>query len=223
MRRKKSGSCDWLEYEIFDTFPQIVQGTLLRGSDQKDWGLKENAYLRQQHGIESFTVFEKGLQGEGDIMMTRKKDVTLSIFHADCQAAIIFDPKQEAICALHAGWRGQVQGVYEKAITEMQKLFGSNPEDLHVAISPSLGPKNSEFIHYEKELPHTFWQFRISETYFDLWAIALWQLMSKGVQKEKIQIASLCTLEDPSCFFSYRRDKKKGYDAQHTTIIGLRS
>ncbi len=223
MLRKKSPGFEWLEFELFEPFKQVVHGSFLKGSEEdkaRVLGLEHLAKMKQEHKIGCHHVVTKPFQGGvGDILVTQEKGVGLAIQHADCQAAILFDPVTESIGALHAGWRGQVQGIYQEAIRQMKEIFGTKPEDLLVAISPSLGPKNSEFVHYRTELPQEFWNFRISETYFDLWSITAWQLETAGVLKENIQIARLCTYEDPSSFHSYRRDKTR--DRQHTTIIGL--
>ncbi|MGE0671149.1 MAG: peptidoglycan editing factor PgeF [Parachlamydiales bacterium] len=158
--------------------------------------------------------------GEADGLMTQVPGLGLMIKHADCQAAIFYDPKNKAIANVHSGWRGNVKNIYEKTVLQMKEAFGSSAEDLLVCISPSLGPSRSEFKNYREELPEHFWKFQISPTYFDLWAIARMQLEECGVDPKRIEIASICTYTASEDFFSYRRDKPTGRNA---TIAALRS
>lgn len=158
--------------------------------------------------------------GEADGLMTQVTDLGLLIKHADCQAAIFYDPKNKAIANVHAGWRGNVKNIYEKTVFQMKEAFGSSAEDLLVCISPSLGPARSEFKNYREELPEHFWKFQVSAAYFDLWAIARMQLEGCGIDPRHIEIASICTYTASEDFFSYRRDKPTGRNA---TIAAIRS
>lgn len=153
-----------------------------------------------------------------DALMTREKETALVIQHADCQAAIFYDPHHNAIACVHAGWRGSVGNIYKKTIQQMGKEFGSHPADLVVCISPSLGPKHAQFIHFTHELPEEFWPFKIDDCHFDFWAISRWQLENEGILRDHIEIANLCTYEDEIHFFSYRRDKRCG---RHQSIVWL--
>ncbi len=160
-----------------------------------------------------------------DGMVTAQKDMALFIVHADCQAALFYDPIQKVVANIHAGWRGQVKNIYRKTIETMKGTFGTKPADILVGISPSLGPEHAEFIHYKKEFPKEFWDFQVKPYYFDLWSISRYQLLSCGVLPHHIEIASLDTYADPHRFFSYRREKHGGRRSQvtggHGTIIGL--
>ena len=152
-------------------------------------------------------------------MITQKTDLALMILHADCQAAIFYDPVHGAIANVHSGWRGNVKNIYLATIQKMARVFGSKPQDLLVEISPSLGPDNSEFRNYRTELPQEFWEFQVRPEYFDLWAIARHQLEQCGVLSHHIQIAEICTFANPQDYFSYRRDKIIGSHATLAKII----
>ena len=145
-----------------------------------------------------------------DALLTNSTGIALMIRHADCQAAIFYDPIHHALGVAHAGWRGSVANIYAHTIFKMREVFGTDPSDLLVGISPSLGPKRAEFIHYKKELPSSFWPFEVSENHFDFWAISRWQLVQAGVQSERIEIAERCTYLEPKEFFSHRRDRVSG-------------
>lgn len=156
-----------------------------------------------------------------DAMMTRKTDVGLMIKHADCQAAIFYDPICHALATVHCGWRGNVQNLYAHVVAGMQRQFSSHPADILVGISPSLGPEHAEFIHFKEELPAEFWLYQVKPTYFDLWAIGKMQLERAGILLHHIEMAAICTYAHEEDFFSFRRDKR--VTGNHATIAVLRT
>jgi len=158
------------------------------------------------------------IETSSDGIATHETNVGLLMTHADCQAAIFYDPIKHVLANVHAGWRGSVQDIYGETIAFMQKTYQSDPKDIHVAISPSLGPYNSEFVNYKEELPEHFWEFQIKPDYFDFWSISRMQLIGKGIHSDHIQIAEISTYSNPQDYFSYRRDKKAG---RHGTVAAL--
>ena len=139
--------------------------------------------------------------------------------HADCQAAIFYDPVHHALANVHSGWRGNVKNIYQTTILKMASVFGTKPQDLLVGISPSLGPQHAEFKNYKVEFPEHFWSFQVCPEYFDLWAIARHQLEEAGVLPYHIEIAGICTYANKEDCYSYRRDKVTG---RHATLAMLR-
>lgn len=145
-----------------------------------------------------------------DALITRLTDSGLMIQHADCQAALFYDPIEKVIAAAHAGWRGSIQKIFTKTIGKMRKDFQSKPENVLVCISPSLGPQNAEFIHYKEEFPESFWSFQTTPFHFDFWEISRDELLKAGLLPHHIEIAKKCTKESPEDYFSYRHQKPTG-------------
>jgi YfiH family protein len=176
--------------------------------------------LEHKDRIVDITASNKLLSPLCDALSTQEKDIALTITHADCQAAIFYDPVQQAIANVHAGWRGNVQNIYAKTVSFMKSCYASSPANLHVCISPSLSPAEAEFINYRQEFPESFWQFQIKPYYFDLWALAKSQLLEAGILPHHIQLAQIGTLSNPHDYFSYRREKLSG---RHGTLIALKN
>lgn len=153
-----------------------------------------------------------------DGLLTNEKNLGLIVKHADCQAALFYDPINHALANVHCGWRGNVKNIYHNTIEQMKACFGSKPENMLVCISPSLGPEASEFVNFQKELPREFYPFQFKPTYFNLWEISFWQLCSSGILPKHIEIAKICTFSNPQSYFSYRRAKNSG---RHATIAAL--
>ncbi|CAM0117820.1 peptidoglycan editing factor PgeF [Rhabdochlamydiaceae symbiont of Dictyostelium giganteum] len=207
----------WLIFEIFEPFQNLSHAVFLKEEKPLFPQEKENIMktatphdsLSSLHLVHGNMVIEApvpALNIQADGMITQTLDAALTMSHADCQIAIFYDPIHHALGMAHAGWRGQVCGIYEKVIQKMQKMYGSLPQDLHVGISPSLGPCCAEFLHYQEEFPETFREFMVRPYYFDLWEIARWQLISHGILPSHLQVAKICTCCNPSHYFSYRRD-----------------
>ena len=187
---------------------------------QTELGVSALVQCNQCHGnevclIENIPTFRPSC----DALITQKKNIGLLIKHADCQAALFYDPVNQAIGAAHSGWRGAVAKIYTKTVEAMHQHFGTRPEDLIVGISPFLGKNHAEFKNYKKEFPEEFWKYQIKPHYFDFEAIALNELIKVGILSEHINIASSCTFSNPMDFYSYRREKVTG---RHGTVIALR-
>lgn len=220
MLLKVSGGLSWLEFEILQKYPYIKHGVLVGSNDfykafdskkviKELFGLKDLALGVQKHEdqIIKIDLFDQVIQESSDALFTEKKELALGIFHADCQAALFFDPVKKVIANVHCGWRGNVLNILGKTVQTLRDTFESDPKELIVCISPSLGPDRSEFIHYLNELPSSFYPFMFKQNYFDLWSVSESQLLEAGVEKNHIEIAKMCTFENKEMFHSYRRDK----------------
>jgi purine-nucleoside/S-methyl-5'-thioadenosine phosphorylase / adenosine deaminase len=195
---------------------QLIQNQLR--TEVPNWS--HFVYGKGIHGKSISLVDQKSPQEliDYDGIMTAIPSLSLMMKHADCQVALFYDPKNHAAANIHAGWRGNVANIYRDAVQRMKGEFNSHPANLLVCISPSLGPDRSEFINYRTELPEEFWTFQVRPTYFDLWAIAEYQLQEAGILPHHIEVARLCTFSNSHDFFSHRRDKITG---RHATCITL--
>jgi YfiH family protein len=247
MQRRTNGEVEWLTFDVFEEFPHLVHGVFLRhgGVSQGEFGslnfsssrgdcqknVDENRKralkalhidrwcdLDQEHGKKIIPA-NHPLNERGDALITNRPHLGLMVLHADCQAALFYDPIENAIALTHCGWRGNVQNIYRETIQSMKHFYGSQPQNILVGISPSLGPQASEFIHYQQELPLHFYPFQYKPTYFDLWAISKWQLDACGILPHHIEIAEMCTYSNPQDFFSYRRAHESG---RHATLASLK-
>lgn len=180
---------------------------------------QEPVICTQVHGNE-VRVVEAQPKGEivCDGLITAQESLPLGIKHADCQAAIFFDPHQRIIGIAHSGWKGLVLNIYQNMVATMSRHFNCKSQDLHVVISPSLGPKHAQFIHWEKEFPISFAKFQVAPNYFNLWDIGDSQLRLLGIPESQIYNARTCTFSKPEDYFSYRRDKTTG---RHLTYVML--
>ena len=162
------------------------------------------ATLRQIHSAVCVPAAGRcGVLGEGDALLENTPGSVVAIRTADCLPILLVDDRRRAVAAVHAGWRGTVAGIAQRAVEAMRAQFGSLPEDLHAAIGPGIGP-----CCYEVG-PQVAAQFgRQGRAHVDLAEANRRQLIDAGVTPERIYASNLCTMCRSGEFHSFRRDKE---------------
>lgn len=172
--------------------------------------LETVAYQRQVHGDRVRIVSEAGDAGESDALLTDRPGLGLAISSADCCAAFFYDPRNAAIGAAHAGWRGASNRIVAKTIAAMREEFRTDPDDLRVYLAPSIsqeayevGPEVAERFDERRLLP-------VGDKFLlDVAGVNRDLLLAEGVRSERIQRAALCSFRCANLFHSYRRDGKR--------------
>lgn len=183
--------------------------------------LKRAVFCQQTHSDHIFVVgkgdtgrgsesFESGIP-DTDALLTDVSGTTLMILVADCVPILLYDPAKKVIGAVHAGWRGTMKHILEKAVQKMSAQYGSNPKDIVAEIGPSIGPDcfevGEEVVNSANEANLAdFILHKNGKIYFDLWESNKAQLVATGVTKENIKISAVCNHCSPD-YFSFRRDK----------------
>lgn len=153
-----------------------------------------------------------------DALMTDLRGVCIGISTADCIPILLYDEAHHAICAIHAGWRGTVARIAEKAIAEMKATYGTRPCDLKAQIGPGIHIENFEVGDevYEAFANEGFDMKAISKKYptsdgnGEKWHIDLpecnrLQLFASGIPSAQIAVSPVCTFLQSDTFFSARR------------------
>ena len=187
---------------------------------RKAAGFASLAFVGQEHGSRVLLVDGpvSGHDPQGyDAMITAARGVGLVIQQADCQAVLFYDPDVPAAGIAHCGWRGNVAGVCAEVVAAMERHFGSRPDRIVAAISPSLGPCCAEFSGYRELLPRWMWEFRRG-LFFDFPAITRQQLLECGLRPGNIDASHHCNRCDRD-FFSHRRGR--GLTGRQGSVIGI--
>jgi YfiH family protein len=181
---------------------------------------------RHVHGTNVYRVGEPLAEGaEFDGLVCDQVGPVLGAFAADCIPILFADPVARVCGAAHAGWRGTVAGVATNVIGRMQEL-GAKPENLRVALGPSIGPCCFEVG------PEVVDEFRAAlgdvpgmvvkgphKDHLDLRVATRVMLERAGVAPEHIDDHPPCTKCESDRFFSYRRDGREG--GVHMAFIAL--
>ncbi len=134
----------------------------LDGEEWDDW--------RTDWSHRSYTVDGRELvwtmrpRRKADAVLTKKRGVALAMSSADCVPLMLYDPTQQAIGLIHAGWRGTARGVAAAAVDGMREQFGSQPEHIYAGIGPSIGPCCYEVSENVRGLFRGDMQFEIMPT-----------------------------------------------------------
>ncbi len=94
--------------------------------------------LRQIHSDLIHVIDGDTMPSAGDGIITNRPGLLLAILAADCLPILLADTKQHVVAAVHAGWRGTVRKIAQKAVGRMMLMFGSRPEDMRAAIGPGI-------------------------------------------------------------------------------------
>ena len=98
------------------------------------------ARLRQCHGDAIHRVdAAPGQALRGDALITRKPGLLLAVQTADCVPILLADRRQRVVAAVHAGWRGTLARIAEKALGRMKMEFDTRAEDVVAALGPAIG------------------------------------------------------------------------------------
>ena len=185
-------------------------------------------------------VYKDRTYKDVDGLMTNVVGITLVTFHADCIPLYLADKRNKAIALLHAGWRGTVNGIAKQAIIEMNKEYGTRPEDLVVAIGPGICSDCYEvsadvYESFRAAENGSLWKIEdMSEFFSDKYVgedgkehyrldlkEANKNLMERnGVLSENISVAEVCTCCNGDLIFSHRYSGiKRGLNAAFLGLI----
>lgn len=188
-------------------------------------------YLRQVHGAR---VVQLNLQDvsttglgpesiiEADASVTTVRGVACTVQVADCLPVLFAAPDGSAVAAAHAGWRGLAGGVLQETLAAVCALGSCHPADVAAWLGPCIGPTQFEVgvdvLHgfgvdplaptspyFVPKVPESA---PINKWWCDLAGLARSTLAQAGVVH--ISGGSWCTVNDPSRFFSFRRDRITG-------------
>ena len=186
-------------------------------------GLRLAECVRPEHGAEVRELFAPEESAEtvhdlprADAVITRVRNLPLTIFTADCVPVMLLDPVTPALGLVHAGWRGTLAEVGARTVQAMQRSFGTRPESLLAAVGASIGPccmVVGDDVRLAVAARFPSWQETVvralngGKSTVDLWELNVLQLETLGVPRAQIAVSRLCTSCRDDLFFSWRRDR----------------
>ena len=163
----------------------------------------------------------------GDALVTKVKNIGISILTADCASILFYDPKNKIIGCAHAGWKGALSGVIQNTVKKFNELNSKN-EDLIVVVGPCINKKNynvkidlfKKFIEQNKE-NEIFFKKKNDENYdFDLRSYINKEISNLDIKN--IENIEKDTFSESEFFYSYRRscvNKEKDYGRCISVIL----
>lgn len=189
----------------------------------------ENLVCSEQTHTVNVRVVTKADRGKGftrpkdytdvDGMVTNVPGLVLATFYADCVPLYLVDPVHRAIGLSHSGWKGTVGKIGKRTVEVMGEQFGTRPEDLTVAIGPSICQDCYEVSEDVAEQFRTAFEKRYWEELFyqkpdgkyqlNLWRANELIFQEAGLKKEQIVTTDVCTCCNPEVLFSHRASHGK--------------
>lgn len=211
-------------FTVGDDQANVIQNRQ-RVADGLGFPLESLVAAKQVHG-DRVALISKEQLGRGaltydtalqdiDALITDRRGIPISTYHADCIPVLLLDPITPAIGLAHAGWKGTALQIGAKTLAKMTACFGTKPQDCLAAIGPGIGPCCYEVDDKVKDAFAR--KFAGSQNFFkpvgtghwhlDLWAANAKALEQAGVPRQNIFVSGLCTACNSEWFFSHRRDK----------------
>jgi hypothetical protein len=177
---------------------------------------------KQVHGNRVLVTDKAGIHEGYDASVTNVPGVSLVVSVADCTPVLIHDEQNNAVAAIHAGWRGTVDGIVKEALTCMQEHYGTQGKNCKAFIGACISYKNFEV---GEEVAQHFaddqkrFDADRNKYFVDLKKANAQQLMDFGVPAQNIEVSEFCTVEHNDRFFSHRLEN--GITGRMMAVIGI--
>jgi len=163
----------------------------------------------------------------GDAIVSKVKNVGISILTADCASIFFYDPKNKIIGCSHAGWKGALNGIIKNTVEKFNEL-NSNNTDLIAVVGPCIHKENykvktdffKKFIDQNKENEIFFEKISNENYVFDLRGYINNQIFNLNIKN--VENIEMDTFSQSDFFYSYRRsrlNKEKDYGRCISVIL----
>ena len=153
----------------------------------------------------------------GDAWVSASADLVLTIRTADCVPILLVAPRARAVAAVHAGWRGTLDGVIEAALAALEARYDARADEVSAAIGPAIGGCCYAFGTEHHDAFTARFGARVAEawrsddddpalSYLNLRTVCRLALERAGVTAPAIHELGPCTAEHPDELHSFRRD-----------------
>ena len=184
---------------------------------------EEPFWLEQVHGVKVLDLDHPDFEPEqADASFSRNAGKVCCVMTADCLPVLLTNKQGTVVAAVHAGWRGLLEGVIENTVGAMAE----SPGDLLAWLGPAIGPTAFEvgsevrdlFMAEDVNADAAFEKSRLGKYHANIYQLARLRLARLGVTD--VYGGDLCTFHDEDRFFSFRREKMTGRMA---TLIWMES
>ena len=166
---------------------------------------------------------------EADAVATTTPGLLLGIVTADCAPVLLADVEAGVVAAAHAGWRGAISGVTDKAVGAMLAL-GARLDRIAAAVGPCIAQASYEvspefadpFFEEDPDNGRFFIEGPSGKPHFDLEAYVAARLSAAGVGR--VWLSGLDTYAHEDRFFSFRRatHRQEPTYGRQISLIGIR-
>ena len=178
----------------------------------------------QVHGGRVQVVTEAGRTEGYDALITNQPNVFVGVTVADCTPILIYDAQNQAVGAVHAGWRGTVTQIVLKTLQTMQQVYNTQPADCYAYVGTCIDECSFEVgEEVAEQFSDDFKRFdsTLGKHLIDLKRANAAQLSAFGIPASQIEISPYSTITHNEDYFSYRLEK--GQTGRMLAVIGLKN
>ena len=186
---------------------------------------KKSVMAFQTHSANVFVIdeniekyyYEKECDIDG--FLTKRKDVAIFTFYADCLPIFVYDKKNEVIGVWHSGWPGTFKEMMKSGLDKMKEIYQTDPKDVLMGLGIGMQQKYYEvgMEFYEKFsdkfgkeselIKKSFcWNEKTKKYHFDNTKFNEIMALKLGILKENLIVSNEDTFNPK--FHSYRREGK---------------
>jgi YfiH family protein len=163
-----------------------------------------------------------------DALITTAADVPLLMMYADCvPVVLVSETPRRGVAVVHAGWKGALAGLPGIAARRLAAAAGCEPWHVTAYIGPHVCAA-----HYEvsEDLASAFHERYASSSRsvsilaasarVDLAAAVMASLEEAGLSSERVAALGMCTVEEPTLFYSFRAE---GLTGRHGALVAIQA
>ena len=186
---------------------------------------KKSVMAFQTHSANVFVIdgnttkyyYEKECDIDG--FLTKRKDIVIFTFYADCLPIFVYDKKNKVIGVWHSGWPGTFKEMIKSGLDKMKEIYKTNLKDVLMGLGIGMQQKYYEVgIEFYEKFSDKFgketefikksfyWNENTKKYHFDNTKFNEIMALKLGILKENLIISNEDTF-DPR-FHSYRREGK---------------
>jgi YfiH family protein len=214
----RSGGASVGEYREFNLATHVGDdaAAVTRNRRQLQTALElpqEPLWLNQTHSTTVVDAADYYPGVEADACYSRTPGKVCVVMTADCLPLLITNQTGTEVAAVHAGWRGLVNGAIENTL----RKFQAPAAELGVWLGPAIGPQHFEvgpevkqqFCAQDPQAEQAFVPGTNSGKYMaDIYQLARQRLNRQGVTR--IYGGDFCTYSENDRFYSFRRHATTG-------------
>jgi len=172
----------------------------------------EPFWLNQAHTNNVITAKSQSDFPSADAAYTTQSNIVCVTLTADCLPILLCSKQGNLVAAIHAGWRGIVNGVIEATI----KALPVAPQELIAWFGPAIGPTvfeveeevKEKFVATDPKAQQAFTSIVPNKYLLNLYLIGRQRL--NNCEVSAIYGGEFCTYSAPEKFFSFRRHATTG-------------
>lgn len=180
------------------------------------------AWSKQVHGTDIWRADAPGGVEGYDALISATPGVVLAVSVADCTPVLVYDARNGAVAAIHAGWRGAAGGLVSKTLGRLEQDFGTSGADCYAYVGTCIDECSFEVgpeVGVQFDEPFKRFDPGSGKYFVDLKRACAAQLRAFGIPMSQVEISPYSTVLNNADYFSHRLER--GITGRMMAVIGI--